>query len=153
MANPLETVDDILATAEAIEEELAKTGPHGASALAIASPSTGDQEEDAFGYEESLACLYAKVEDLVAAVQRCRRKPPDRSKIHCYMCQRYGHFRNECKEPQRPSTEEDMGLLGVLIGWGVALHLLQDIGDGKTPSNLDLVPSLKDQRTTPTIPL
>ena len=100
-ANPPDTVDDMLAAAEAIEAELAKTGPPGASALAVSSSSTSEQaDEESLGYEESLACLDAKVEDLVAAVQRIRRKPLDCSKIQCYNCHRYGHFRNECKEPQ-----------------------------------------------------
>ena len=102
-ANPPETVDDMLSAAEAIEAELAKTGPPGASALAVGASLPGEPaEEDTFGYEESLACLDSKVEELVAAVQRFRRKPLDRSKIQCYNCHRYGHFRNECKEPQRP---------------------------------------------------
>ena len=42
----------MLSAAEAIEAELAKTGPPGASALAIgASHPTESSEEDAFGYE------------------------------------------------------------------------------------------------------
>ena len=100
---------------EAIEAELAKTGPPGVSALAVgtSSTSTSDQtDEDSFGYEESLACLDAKVEDLLAAVQRFRRKPLDCSKIHCYNCHRYGHIRNECKEPQRPQGGRGKGAPG-----------------------------------------
>ena len=85
-ANPPGTVDDMLAAAEAIKAELVKTGPPGASALAIAPPSTGDHKDDSFGYEESLAFLNAKVQELIAAVQRFRRKTLDRSKIQCYNC-------------------------------------------------------------------
>ena len=116
-ANPPDTVDGMLAAAEAIEAELAKTGAPGASALAVQAdvcaaaahnpnpPANfpAQPDEDSFGYEESLSCLDAKVEELVAAVQRFRRKPLDRSKIQCYNCHKFGHFRNECKEPLRPS--------------------------------------------------
>ena len=112
-ANPPETVDDMLSAAEATEAELGKTLPPGASALAIGTNHPGEpSEEDAFGYEESLACLDAKVEELVAAVQRFHRKPLDRSKIQCYNCYRYGHFRNECKEPQRPQGGRGQGAPG-----------------------------------------
>ena len=112
-ANPPETVDDMLAAAEAIEAELAKTGPPGASALAVGtSHPTELLEEDAFGYEESLTSLDAKVEDLVAAVQRFRRKPLDSSKIQYHNCHLYGHFRNKCKEPQRPQGGHGQGAPG-----------------------------------------
>lgn len=59
----------MLAAVKAIEADLAKTGPPGASALAI-PPRTGDTEDDPFGYAELLACLDAKVEEIVAVVQR-----------------------------------------------------------------------------------
>lgn len=93
-ANPPDTVDDMLAAAQAIEAELSKTEPPGASALTVA-PTLGDNEEEWYSYKESLTCLDAKVEELVAAVQRFRKKPLDRSyMILCYNCHRFGHFRN-----------------------------------------------------------
>ena len=111
-ANPPDTVDGMLAAAEAIEAELAKAGPPGASALAVQAEGVSDSaltypshpDEESFGYEESLSCLDAKVEELVAAVQRFRKKPLDRSKIQCYNCHKFGHFRNECREPLRPTS-------------------------------------------------
>ena len=108
-ANPPDTVDDMLAAAEAIEAELAKTGPPRASALTVA-PSLGETEDETFGYEESLA--YLEVEELAAAVQHFWKKPLDHSKIQCYNCPRCGHFCNECKEPQRPAGRRGHGTPG-----------------------------------------
>ena len=52
-------------------------------------------------YEETLSGLDAKVEELVAATSRFRSRPFDKTKIRCYNCNKYGHFKNECKEPIR----------------------------------------------------
>ena len=41
--------------------------------------------------------LDAQQEELVAAISRFRSSPFDKTKIRCYNCTKYGHFKNECK--------------------------------------------------------
>ena len=89
----------MLTAAEAVEAETSKIGPPGASALAVAAIDPGEGS-----YEETLAGLDAKVEELVAAISRFRSRPFDKTKIRCYNCNKYGHFKNECKEPLRVAT-------------------------------------------------
>ena len=104
-AAPPETVTEMLVAAEAVEAETSKMGPPGSSALAVASVAMSSgacAAESELSYEEQLSGLDAKVEELVAAISRFRSKPFDKSKIRCYNCNRYGHFKNECKEPQKP---------------------------------------------------
>ena len=95
-ANPPETMAYMLTAAEAVEAETSKMGPPGASALALAPLDPGEGS-----YEETLSGLDTKVEDLVAAITRFRSRPFDKTKIRCYYCNKYGHFKNECKEPLR----------------------------------------------------
>ena len=70
--------------------------PPGASALVVAPIDSSDGT-----YEETLSGLDAKVEELVAAISRFCSRPFDKTKIRCYNCNKYGHFKNECKEPLR----------------------------------------------------
>ena len=86
----------MLTAAEAIEAKTSKIRPPGASALAVALLDTTDGS-----YEETLSGLDAKVAELVAAISRFRSRPFDKTKIRCYNCNKYGHFKNECKEPLR----------------------------------------------------
>ena len=100
-ANLPQTVADMLTAVEAVEAETSIMGPPGAYALAVASidPSDGS-------YEETLSGLDAKAEELMAAISRFRSRPFKKTKILCYNCNKYGHFKNECKEPLRvaPTT-------------------------------------------------
>ena len=97
-AEPPTSVADMLSAAEAVEAETSRPGPPGASALAIGA---AENDTEDVNVEEHLAFIDSKVEELVAAVAQFRRKPFNKQNIQCFNCQKYGHFRNECKEPQR----------------------------------------------------
>ena len=98
-ANPPETVAERLTAVKAVEAETSKIGPLGASALAIAPLDPGEGL-----YEETLFGLDAMVVELVAAITRFRSRPFDKTKMRCYNCNKYCHFKNECKEPIRVAT-------------------------------------------------
>ena len=97
------TVSGMLDAAEAVEAEMAKVGPPGASALAV-----HDGQEDM----DPLADLTARFEELVAAIGWNRKKPFDKSKVKCYNCNKPGHFRNECPEPRRPTGRDGVAPAG-----------------------------------------
>lgn len=84
----------MLTTAEAVEAKTLKIGqPPCASALAVATVNSMD-----VSYKETLSGLDAKAEELISAISRFRSLPFDKTKIRCYNCNKYGHFKNECKE-------------------------------------------------------
>ena len=87
------TVQGMLEAAEAVEAEQAKVGNPGNSALAVHA-----EESDL----DPLAGITAHFNELVAAIGFKRRRPYDKSKAKCCNCNKLGHFRNKCPEPQRP---------------------------------------------------
>ena len=40
-----------------------------------------------------------------------RKKKFDKSKIHCYNCQKFGHFSNECPDKKKKEKDDEQGLL------------------------------------------